>query len=62
MCVGQLSGDLPQGGALVQALGPVAVGGQVLITEVEPGDPRPTVGGTPSPARSRLRDPNLYRD
>ena len=37
--VGQLAGDLAQGGALVQALGPVAVGGQVLIAEVEPGDP-----------------------
>ena len=36
---GQLAGHLAQGGALGQTLGPVAVGGQVLITEVEPGDP-----------------------
>ncbi len=36
---GQLRGDLAQGGALAQPLGPVAVGGQVLVAEVEPGDP-----------------------
>ena len=36
---GQLAGDLAQGGPLGQALGPVAVGGQVLVAEAEPGDP-----------------------
>jgi hypothetical protein len=36
---GQLAGDLAQRGPSAEPLGPVAVGGQVLITEAEPGDP-----------------------
>ena len=40
-------GDLAQGGAFGQALGAVAVGGQVLVAEVEPGDPTQTRRATP---------------
>ena len=36
---GQLAGDLAQRGPFGQALAPVAVGGQVLVAETEPGDP-----------------------
>ena len=37
--IGELGGDRAQGGALRQPLGAVAVGGQVPVAEVEPGDP-----------------------
>ena len=36
---GQLRGHHSQPGALTEPLGPIAVGGQVLVAEVEPGDP-----------------------
>ena len=61
--VGQLGGDAPEGGALGEALGPIEVGGQVLVAEVEPGDaPEPAQGLHHPPGLTRQAPPRLRID